>query len=68
METMIIDRRKEAQLDAVFQQFDKKSDCKIKEERTKSKASNLVLMALQDDKKHIDCWDAFGKIGWDKSF
>lgn len=68
MENMRINQRKEAQLDAVFQQFDKKSECKIKREETMKKTSNLVLMALQDDKKHIDCWDAFGKVGWSKAF
>ena len=63
VQCMAIDRKKEIQLDSVFEKLGM-----IREECTKQKASNLVLMALQEDKQHIDAWDAFGKIGWSKSF
>ncbi|HEV3269262.1 MAG TPA: hypothetical protein VGZ69_01270 [Candidatus Rhabdochlamydia sp.] len=63
-----VNQAKKMQLEAVFQRFNEESDCKIKEEATKNKLSNLVLMTLQDDKKRTDCWDAFGRVDWGKSF
>lgn len=63
MSNLKVDSRKEVHLKSVFNQIDF-----IEEENTKQKTSNLVLMALQDDKKDIDAWDAFAKVGWTKSF
>ncbi|MGB7128421.1 MAG: hypothetical protein WBD50_04965 [Candidatus Rhabdochlamydia sp.] len=44
---MIINQKKEVQLEAIFQQLNKESECKMKQEKTMNKASNLVLLALQ---------------------
>ncbi len=62
-----IDQAKRMHLDSVLQGFYENS-YEIKEEAAKNKASNLVLMTLQDDKKCTDGWTAFGRIGFDKSF
>ena len=58
---MSIYQQKERELDTVFK------DCDF-EQKAMQKASNLVLMALQDDKKCVDTWNAFGKVSWNKSF
>lgn len=63
-----IDQSKKMQLESVFQRFNEESDCNIKEETTRNKVSNLVLMTLQDDKQYTDCWNAFGRFGWSKAF
>ena len=67
MKDFALSLKKEMQLDAVFQQIKKEPEC-TKMEKTKNGVSNLVLMALQEDKKFIDGWDAFGRVAWGKSF
>lgn len=59
---------KRAELETVFEQIDRKPIYKNQKEATGKKLSNLILIALQEDKKRIDCWDAFVKFSWDKSF
>ena len=67
-ETGHLEELKKIQFESFLQTFNEGSENGIKEKLTSRKMSTLVLMILQDDKREVDCWDAFGRIGWSKGF